>query len=609
MKKMKYLIMGAMLVTSSQGTSLRDSIEDTLNSNPSIIAEHINRDAYLRYVDQEKADYLPKIDLDARIEKGKINRRPDTQPPQEGWTEYRGWNSILKLEHILYDGGLTPSQVEEFKHQYTSNKYSSVQTVENTIFSAVEAYVDLVSAQELMALSQNNIKIHEEYLQIAKEKEEISGEVLETYQVNSKYHDVLDRYLEQENEKLTALSLYKKLVGKDLEGDICRPIVDDTFVPATLKEAVEVGLRRSFKIKEQIAAINQQREKIVQERAGYFPTITFKLESEYDNDISLEENGREDTYRGSFNLSWNLFNGGKTYHATKKEELFLKEEQKRLDEVTQEVIDEIKTAYNTFHNKKKRIDNLGAYVEDNFNILKVYKKQLADGTRTFIDILNAESELYRSDIDKIEQEIEYILAYYELMNKMSMLSDVVLMQDKQVCPKYEFVPRDTGVGEKDQPEISEDLESLFMEEISLNDEPTESLNKNEETPQELKEEMVIEKEKESIDTRLDELYNTNSQSVNTLSLNSKAVKSEYKYTIKLAYLNNKEEMDKFLQTYKYQLKSKKVEMIYRGEEGEGIKLIYGQFKTLKDAKKALSKFNSSLKKYVYIDNIEKYKDL
>ena len=37
-------------------------------------------------------------------------------------------------------------------------------------------------------------------------------------------------------------------------------------------------------------------------------------------------------------MSWNLFNGGKNYYMTQKEKLFLKEEQKRLDETTADVV-------------------------------------------------------------------------------------------------------------------------------------------------------------------------------------------------------------------------------------------------------------------------------
>jgi adhesin transport system outer membrane protein len=619
MVKIKYLLIGTMLVNVLHATSLRDSIEDAFNNNPSIIAEHINRDAYLKYIDQEQGDYLPTIDLDAFVEKSKTYNNPDTPPPAQGWSEKDGWNVALKVSHILYDGGLTPAEVEEFVQEYNANKYSSIANVEDTIYETIQAYVDLVSTQELMALAQNNIDIHEEYLQIAKEKEEISGEVLETHQVSSKRHDILDSFLEQENEKLAALSLYKKLVGEELDGNVCRPIVDDTFVPATLKEAVELGLRRSFKIKEQIAKVNKQREKIAQEKAAYLPTITAEFQASADDDLELEENGRQEIYRGRVYLSWNLFNGGKTYHATQKEILFLKEEQKRLDEITEEVIDEVTNAYNSYFNKKKRVENLTKYVEDNLNILKVYKKQLADGTRTFIDILNAESELYRSDIDKIDQEFEQILTYYDLMNKMSMLSDVVLMQDKQVCEEYTFVPRDRGIQQVDEPQIGDDLKDLFLEEGALetNNEtiqPEAFEQEAQEVIAQPKEDPIliespIEEEK-NIDERLDNIYGLSQTEIEMMSLNSKPMNNnieKYKYTINLATVESKHEFEQFLKHYSL---SKKYINTYRfGKNDSLIKLLFGKFASYEDAKEIFDSFDDSLKKYIYIDNLSKHTKL
>ncbi len=508
LKKLKYYIMfGIVCSLNMNATSLRNSIEDTLNNNPSIIAEHLNRNAYEMYIYQEEADYLPTLNLDAYLEKSKTENRPDTPPPAEGWIKKNGWNAVIKLEHILYDGGRTPSEAQEFRHKYNSNKYRSLYTVENTILDTVNAYLDLASRQELVALSQHNIKIHENYLTIAKEKEQISGEVLETHQVNSKYHSVLDRFLEQENEQKKALSLYKKLTGKDLEGDICRPNVNESFLPPSLEEAIKVGLRRSYKVQEQIEKTNEQREKIVQEKAGYKPTLKLQFQSLFDNDLELEENGRQDIHSARLYLSWNLFNGGKTYYATQKEKLFLQEEQKKLDNITNEVIDEIKEAYNTFYNLQKRIKNISMYVEDNFNILTVYKKQLADGTRTFIDILNAESEFYRSNIDKIQQEFDYISAYYNLLFNMSMLSDVILMQEKQSCSKYTFVARDSNPKiESTNDALSEDLLNMFDEKTDKKED-----SQNQETSNET----------ESIDvnTRLDSLYNDEKIKDSSLELN------------------------------------------------------------------------------------------
>lgn len=611
-KRLKALLAASIHIAFSStlnAESLRDSIEDTLNLNPQIISEHINREAYFQYVKQEEGDYLPRIDLDAYVERSRIKRDYDNSSTQDGSIDISGWNAILKLEHILYDGGLTPSQVEEFRHQYSANRYKSMNIVENTIFEMIDTYLNLTAKQELTALAQNNIKIHEEYLTVAKEKEQISGEKLETFQVNSKYHDVLDDYLKNENETQQELSLYKKLTGKELSGNICRPLIDETLIPYAIEQALEVGIRRNYKVKEQIAKIRKQREKIVQEKSGYYPTIKVQLQSEWDNDIALEENGREDTYRARLLLNWNLFNGNKTYNATKKEELFLKEEQKRLDQITAEVVDEIKNSYKTFFNNKKRVENLSKYVDDNFNILSVYKKQLADGTRTFIDILNAESELYRSNIDKIEQEFELFKSYYDFLNNMSMLSDAVLMQEKQTCPKYVFKPRiDESQKEQDNDKLSEEMLELFGES---------SLNKEEVLSKKSDDESLIDNgdkaEEIDIPSRLESIYEDQkrplAKEAEIPGQNEKAQPKEQpykKYTLNMGNFKTIEGVKSFIERYSLD----KAHYYKWGKKGENIKLLYGSFESVKSAKEAMSLIDKKALSYgTYVDSMKKHTKL
>ena len=602
MRNLKYCIVFSIVcLIQLNATSLRNSVEDTLNSNPSIIAEHLNRDAYELYIREEEADYLPTLNLDAFYEKSETKNAPDETPPAEGTTRKDGWNAIIKLEHILYDGGLTPSQVLEFQYKYNSNKYRSLDEVENTILDTVDAYIDLVSRQELVSLSKYNIKLHENYLAIAKEKEEISGEILETYQVNSKYHSVLDSFLEQENEANQAKNLYERLVGKKLVGNICRPKVNKSFLPLNLKDAINEGLRRSNKIREQVEKTKEQKEKIVQEKAGYKPTLTLELQSEYDNDIELDENGRQDTHSARVYLSWNFFNGGKTYYATEKETIFLKEEQKKLDNITNEVIEEIKASYATFYNTQKRIENLKLYEEDNFNIVLIYKKQLEDGTRTFIDILNAEAELYRSSINKIQKEFDYISSYYDLLFKMSMLSDVILMEEKQSCGEYVFTPKVTDIKSEDEDDIlGEDLLDMFD-----NEDDTESLSEDakvesdsiEDTNDNVIEETVSE---DTTENRLDNLYNEEVVKVES-SIVEVTVEKEMKYTIRIKLFKTEESLKLFVMKNNL---SDKYDSFKRDIDIDSYQLTYGKYATVAEANKAIQALNKNVSSHgAYVDNL------
>jgi len=568
----------SMLASAINATSIRDVVVQTIDANPDILSEKFNKEAYKKYVDQEKGDYLPTLDFEVYTDKTKTQYDLDNDPTRADG-EKEGWNSSLKFEQVLYDGGLTPSEVEEFEHKYYANRFRSELRVEDTIRESINSYLDLVKSQELLNLSQVNIERHDDYLKTAQEKEAISGEILESYQVNSKKHYIIDRYLEQEDQQTQANARYERYTQSEIEGNICRPIINEKYIPDTLEKTLELAMSKNYKILEQIEKIKEQRENLIQANAANLPTLKFQVEGSWDNDLINPENGREDTQRMRLILNWNLFEGFKTKDSKQTEKLFLQEQQKLLDAVTQEVIQEVTTSYNAYYNAKKRIENSKKFVVDNRNIKDVYVKQLADGTRTFIDILNAESELYRSQITLLDQEFGLYGFYYDLLGHMGLLSESILMSKNQTCSK--FVPV------KYESKIKKDKMNDSASE--LND--TELLN-------ELGESSANDAEINNIINGVDEAKDTTEQ---------KTIKKlpDGKYTINIATLNANEDIDTYLKNMNL-----KNDNIHTYNMSLGTKVLYGSYNSLEEATKAMTSLNQKvLQSKVYVDYMDKHRKL
>ncbi len=565
-----------VLVSSLNATSIRDVVVQTIDANPDILSEKFNREAFKKYVDQEKDDYLPTLDLEVYADKSKTQYDLDNAVRADG--EKDGWNASLKFEQVLYDGGLTPSEVEEFEHKYYGNKYRSDAKVEDTIRKSIDSYLDLVKSQELLNLSQVNIDRHEDYLKTAQEKEAISGEILESYQVNSKKHFIIDRYLEQEDQQIAANNKYERYTQSEIEGNICRPIINEKFIPDTLEKTLELAMSKNYKILEQISKIKEQRENLVQANAANLPTLKFQWQGSWDDDLINPENGREDTQRLRLILNWNLFEGFKTKDAKQRETLFLQEQQKTLDAVTAEVIQDVTTSYNAYYKAKQRIENSKKFVKDNRNIKDVYVKQLADGTRTFIDILNAESELYRSQITLLDQEFGLYGFYYDLLSHMGLLSESILMSKNQTCSKFVPVKYESKIKKTNADSASE-----------LND--AELLN-------ELGESSANDNEINNIINGVDDTKEpTASKSIKTLP--------DGKYTINIATLNKNEDLETYLKNMNLLSDD-----IHTYNMSLGTKVLYGSYNTLEDATRAMSKLNQKvLQLKVYVDYMDKHRKL
>lgn len=438
-KKITYSSLLATLVFSMNlgATSLKDSIEQAINTNPDIASEHYNKKENRLDIDKEKGDYYPTLDFTTYFEDSKtVNKYEDDTP--DNTANENGWNAILEFEQVLYDGGQTPKEVEQARHKYYNIKYTSKDVVEDILLEVTDTYLDLLLNQTLEAFGKFKLKAHNYYLKLAEEKEDISGEILDRLQVQSKINSLIDSNLNQEVKKQKSYSAYKRLTGQTISGNICRPIIDETLIPNTLEEAITHAIQNDNSIRAQYELVQEQKAGISIQRAKFLPDLKFQIQAEWDNDLTLSENGQQNIYKTRLESAWNFYEGGKDSISLEKEKIATLKERKILDAIKNDVRDEITSTYNTYFQLKKRIKNLKEFVDINNQIVSVYREQLKEGSRTFLDLLTAESEVFRTRILLEEEETNKYKEYFNILKVLNKLSDSILTQHNIVCKQFDI---------------------------------------------------------------------------------------------------------------------------------------------------------------------------
>ncbi|UTJ06307.1 TolC family protein [Arcobacter roscoffensis] len=582
--------------------TLKQSVQKVLDQNPEVIAEKKNQEAFKKYVDEREGNYYPRIDIDGRIEKVNTEKnydQPNNNNNEDGSDQEDGYNFGIALNQMIYDGDLTPSRVNEAKHNDLANKYRTNRNIENIVLETIGAYTGFVQYTEFLALTKDMIATNEENLEIAKQKEDISGEVLETYQVDSKLSFVKEKYLEEQDLKSSRVSTFKRYIGGKPQGNECRPSIDETIFPSSLQKIVEKAVLNNYEILEQIERVKAQREKIAQADASFLPSLNLELKAITDNDLSLNEEGVENQAFARLNLAWNLYNGGSDHAISTQEELFLAEQKQRLDAITKKVVENVKVTYQRYQKNKKRIDVLKKYVVANENIVDVYKSEFEAGTRTFVDILNAQTDLYEAKKSLVSREFELYSNYYDLLNSLSILVPSVLNSNISQCVNSKLEDTSTtNKVENNSLAVSEELTALLGDE--------ESKAKVEET--EPKDDVIAQDTNELTEDLLGEDEASQEVIVQSGSIDELLTADEKTYTLNIATTRGLDAANNYAQingldsssTYTYEF----------GPSMKSAKVIYGIFDSVKEAKAALSSLPEGVKKAKpYIDNVSKHQKL
>lgn len=596
---LKFIFVSILTSLSLHAITLKDSVERVLSTNPEVIAEKSNQEAFRKYIDERRGNYYPRIDIDGRMEISNSDKNYDNTSgnPADGSQKEDGYNLGIALNQMLYDGNLTPSQVQEAKYNNLANRYRTQTNIDNVVLETVTAYNGLVQYEELLALTKDMISTNEENLEIAKEKEAISGEVLETYQVDSKLNFVKEKYIEEKDLKSSRTSTFKRYVGIEPDGNECRTAIDETKIPVSLQKAVETAVLKNNEILEQIQRAKAQREKIAIADAKFLPNLNLELKAITDNDLSLNEEGVENQAFARINLAWNLYNGGSDYAVSKQEELFLAEQKKRLDAITNKIVEDIKVTYQRYKKNQDRIEVLKKYVLANENIVDVYKSEFEAGTRTFVDILDAQTVLYEAKKSLVNREFELYSNYYSMLNSLSILTDTISNSSNQSCVDKTIVKKEES-NAIDQADLSVKTEEVSAELSALLGDETAMTNKVEETPaislNEDESDVSIETTKIASDDNL--------ESTSFLKAPSKY------YTINIATTRGLSKANDYVS--KNGLNQAKSYTYEFGPGMKSAKVIYGIFSSVKEANVALKLLPKAVKSAKpYIDNISKHQKL
>jgi adhesin transport system outer membrane protein len=301
------------------------------------------------------------------------------------------------------------------------------------------------------------------------------------------------------------------------------------------------------------------------------------------------------------------------------------------------IIEKSQTSYDSYNNSLKRIDYLKSYVQKNKDILSIYLEQFEGGTRSFVDILNHENEIFRSEEELIEEEYNVLLNYYDMQFAFSYLSDSVLENKQSICNEFkiEYEPRKLFL--KEQTPFNDELleKSLVLDnELSLKQRVKLEVERKIDNSDEVK---------SMLDNVMNDIYSTKDIAVNKNELNKIIPLQEKKKEIKLKIKKNKlpeidalefnnekikKSFDKLdshnftiaiasikgsSKDIKYFLKRYSVEKdvftFKVGKNREFTRILYGSYKTKEEAITAISTLHPSLiSNKPYVSLIKDQKD-
>jgi len=414
-------LVAALMAGTASADTLREALVSSYNTNPTLTAQRESQKATDAAVAIAKAAGRPQISGSAGLNRDLTRRGILDTGGSKGPTLSAG----VDLSVPLYSGGAVKNSVRAAETRVDAGR-ATLRAVEGDVFTqAVAAYMDVIRDRAIVELNQNNVRVLGTNLQATQDRFQI-GDLTRTDVAQSEARLQLGRsQLATAQGRLTGSeATYREVIGH-APGQLAPPPPLPPL-PANADEAVRIALANNpdlISISRQAIAAGYD---VNVARAGRLPRLSGVASGNYVNVLRGTEPNPltgQDIHTGtntSIGLSGSvpIFQGGLPAARIRQAQAQQGQVLEQVVGTERAVVQTTRAAFANYDASQKAIQAETVAVQANELALEGNRAEQSVGTRTIIEVLNAEQELLNSQVALVTAKRDAYVAGFQLLNAM-----------------------------------------------------------------------------------------------------------------------------------------------------------------------------------------------
>ncbi|MBX2856999.1 MAG: TolC family outer membrane protein [Rhodobacteraceae bacterium] len=442
---------GVLAIASSPASSetLADALVTAIGNNPSYDAAV----AQLRGVDetvaQARAGQRPTIT--GRAFTGLAASGDPGGDNIDGTSANTGVSATIRQN--LYDGGQTDNAVDEAFATVRSARNSLVQAEQTVLLNAVSAYVEVLRSQENVDLTSNNVSVIKQQLTAARDRFDV-GEVTRTdvAQAEARLAEAQSNFVTAKGVLGQARQSYIRAVGgAPLELAPLPPLPD---LPASLEEAESIAERNHPSIQASREAVEAASFNVREAQGGLLPTLDLVGDLSAQNDLTEEDTTLG--VSGQLEAVVPIYQGGVLRSNIRQAQALAAQRRAELFDTARQIREQAGVAWENLLSSRARIESNKQQIRANEVAFEGVQEEAKVGSRTTLDVLDAEQELLDARVNLVNAESDEYVAGYELLSAIGLLTVSHLGLDAEVYnpgPNYQAAQNpESGFAESEDTE-------------------------------------------------------------------------------------------------------------------------------------------------------------
>ena len=400
----------ALLLSSAavaHASSFTDALEHTYRTNPEIRAERLRQEATDEDVARAMSGYRPTVGLgyDRGEQKVSVNGFD-----YDGKYEEKTAN----FTQPLFRGGSTIADYQASKQRVRAGKYRLSAIEQQVMLDAIGSYMDVVAGSAILQLSRNNELVLGKQLAAARDRFAV-GEVTRTdvAQSESRLASAQSEVLGAEGQLITFIALFERTIGYKPEGALTVP---DHFptLPASLDEAMLRARGANPQLLSSIHTAKSAKYEVRNDMGTLLPQVSLVgslARNEGANSIGATEYDQD---RIGVRVSIPLYQSGAEYARVREAKATARQRKYETMDAQREVEQQVAAAWEDLETALATIRVRESQIHSAEVALDGVKQEQAYGSRTVLDVLDAEQELFLARTNLVRAQRERVVAAYRV---------------------------------------------------------------------------------------------------------------------------------------------------------------------------------------------------
>ena len=414
--------------------TLERVLVDAYNYYPDIKKSKFDLEASKKDLNISKTDFLPSIDLTLSQGRQVTKSNPDTS--NYNYTTLNPSSLDLALSQPL--GATKYLNLKSAKNNFLVSEFKNESLVQEVLYKATKNYYSFLKERFLLDVA---IKNEENLIQKfeATEKRFSFRDVTKTdvFQAKARLAETTSKRLEAENNLEIAKSDFRSIVGRDpmitwYESKDKNKIIGSNpkdwskFVtmpklPSTLDNALEIALRNNPELNQIKLELENSKISIQKNGLNFLPELS--ITGTYGKSLeSTRSLNRKESYEITADVTVPLFNKGHNIFNLNKSRVQAFSTQNSLKTKEINLIHEVKSTWNKIQSLLSSIKSLEVSVESNEVALEGVIKEAGVGTRTTLNILDAQKELTEAEANLVKAQYNLIDSSYKLLRSCGLMN-------------------------------------------------------------------------------------------------------------------------------------------------------------------------------------------